>query len=180
MNNGLTLFLFFIIISCNILRLYVFIYSCYGPPFPKGAWPLLHKLSYIYNIRKESNRKNSCIFDHKKIQYTNKIVFSQTPLRSSGLMSQNVLAGMSERRKRFFSTITSVCRSKDKFLHDSNLPQDNHTELNTEDLKALHHVYIKELYKDREAPVKPFDRDLILATCHNCLDKEKRSEFLKE
>jgi hypothetical protein len=95
-------------------------------------------------------------------------------------MSQNVLAGMSERRKRFFSTITSVCRSKDKFLHDSNLPQDNHTELNTEDLKALHHVYIKELYKDREAPVKPFDRDLILATCHNCLDKEKRSEFLKE
>jgi hypothetical protein len=91
---------------------------------PSG--PLFHKLSYIYNIRKESNRK---------IQYTNKIVFSQTPLRSSGLMSQNVLAGMSERRKRFFSTITSVCRSKDKFLHDSNLP--HHTELNTEDLKAL-------------------------------------------
>ena len=36
-------------------------------------------------------------------------------------MSQNVLAGMSERIKRLFSTITSVCRSKDKFLHDSNL-----------------------------------------------------------
>ena len=47
--------------------------------------------------------------------------------------------------------------------------KENHTELNTEDLKALHHVAvrIKELYKDREAPVKPFYRDLILATCHN-------------
>lgn len=55
-------------------------------------------------------------------------------------MSQNVLAGMSERIKRLFSTITSVCRSKDKFLHDSNLrsspsggAKENHTELNTED-----------------------------------------------
>jgi hypothetical protein len=52
--------------------------------------------------------------------------------------------------------------------------------LSYEDLKALHSVYIRELYKDREAPVKPFDHDLILATCFHCLDKEKRSEFLKE
>lgn len=54
---------YFIRISCNILRLYVFIYSCY-------CFPLFHKLSYIYNIRKESNRKNSCIFDHKKKKYS--------------------------------------------------------------------------------------------------------------
>lgn len=50
----------------------------------------------------------------------------------------------------------------------------------TEDLQALHSIYIRELYKDREAPVIPFDRDLILATCHHCLDKNKKSEFLKE
>lgn len=49
-----------------------------------------------------------------------------------------------------------------------------------EDLQALHSIYIRELYKDREAPVIPFDRDLILATCHHCLDKNKKSEFLKE
>jgi hypothetical protein len=50
----------------------------------------------------------------------------------------------------------------------------------TKDLQALHSIYIRELYKDREAPVIPFDRDLILATCHHCLDKNKKSEFLKE
>lgn len=51
---------------------------------------------------------------------------------------------------------------------------------NTEDLQDLHAGYIRELYKDREAPVIPFDRDLILATCYDCLDKNKKSEFLKE
>uniref|UniRef100_UPI002000D988 hypothetical protein n=1 Tax=Exserohilum turcicum TaxID=93612 RepID=UPI002000D988 len=50
----------------------------------------------------------------------------------------------------------------------------------TKDLQGLHSIYIRELYKDREAPVIPFDRDLILATCHHCLDKNKKSEFLKE
>lgn len=45
----------------------------------------------------------------------------------------------------------------------------------TKDLQALHSIYIRELYKDREAPVIPFDRDLILATCHHCLDKNKKS-----
>lgn len=51
---------------------------------------------------------------------------------------------------------------------------------NIEDVQALHSTYVRELYKDREAPVIPFDRDLILATCYHCLDKNKRSEFLKE
>lgn len=63
---------------------------------------------------------------------------------------------------------------------DEDEPPLSHCLLSSEDLKALHSVYIRELYKDREAPVKPFDRDLILATCFHCLDKEKRSEFLKE
>ena len=39
---------------------------------------------------------------------------------------------------------------------NSNLPQDNSTELlSSDDLKALHFVFIRELYKDRKAPVKP-------------------------
>lgn len=48
------------------------------------------------------------------------------------------------------------------------------------DIKSLHQSFIKELYKDRNAPVKPFDREPILATCYNCLDKTIRSEFLKQ
>jgi hypothetical protein len=58
---------------------------------------------------------------------------------------------------------------------NSNLPQDNSTELlSYDDLKALHFVFIRELYKDRKAPVKPFDDNLILATCSNYLDKSLR------
>jgi hypothetical protein len=46
-------------------------------------------------------------------------------------------------------------------------------------IKSLHYSFIKELYKDRNAPVKPFDRESILDTCYNCLDKSIKSEFLK-
>ena len=56
----------------------------------------------------------------------------------------------------------------------------NNTESKPDDLKALHSLYIKELYKDRKAPVVPFNRNLILATCSHCLDEKKRSEFLKQ
>jgi len=51
--------------------------------------------------------------------------------------------------------------------------------LSSEDLRALHYVYIKELYRDRNAPVKAFN-DLVLDTCYDFLDKEKRIEFLKK
>ena len=46
-------------------------------------------------------------------------------------------------------------------------------------IKSLHSSFIKELYKDRNASVKPFDREFILDTCYNCLDKSIKSEFLK-
>jgi hypothetical protein len=49
-----------------------------------------------------------------------------------------------------------------------------------EELKALHLLYIKELYRDRQAPVVPFDRNLILTTCFNCLDSKVKAEFLKQ
>jgi hypothetical protein len=47
-------------------------------------------------------------------------------------------------------------------------------------IKSLHSSFIKELYKDRKAPVIPFNRESIFATCYNCLDKTIRSEFLKQ
>ena len=52
--------------------------------------------------------------------------------------------------------------------------------LSNEDIKSLHQSFIKELYKDRNAPVIPFNKESILATCYNCLDKTIRSEFLKQ
>lgn len=48
------------------------------------------------------------------------------------------------------------------------------------ELKASHLLYIKELYKDREAPVVPFDCNLILGTCSQCLDLKVKTKFLKE
>ena len=46
-------------------------------------------------------------------------------------------------------------------------------------LKSQHFLHIKNLYKDRIALVKPFDRKPI-ATCTDYLDKAIKSKFLKE
>jgi hypothetical protein len=46
-------------------------------------------------------------------------------------------------------------------------------------IKSLHDSLIKELYKDRSAPVIPFDRNLILDTLYYCYDKDIKYEFLK-
>ena len=47
-------------------------------------------------------------------------------------------------------------------------------------IKSLHSPFIKELYKDRKAPVIPFNEKSVLTTCYNILDKTIRSELLKE
>lgn len=52
--------------------------------------------------------------------------------------------------------------------------------LSLEDLKDSHLPFIKELYKDRKAPVIPFDRNLIKATCSHCLNPKAKAEFLKQ
>lgn len=52
-------------------------------------------------------------------------------------------------------------------------------ELNVEDLKALHSLYIKDLFKDRIAPIVPFNYNLILDS-FNLSDIKEKSEFLKK
>ena len=64
--------------------------------------------------------------------------------------------------KRYYST-----------SNDSNSKGKN---LSIEELKSLHHIYIKDLYKDRNATVKPFE-DKVLATCE---DINNKSEFIKK
>ena len=49
-----------------------------------------------------------------------------------------------------------------------------------DEIKALHTLYIKDLYKDRIAPVIPFDTDLILDSCNNFSNVKERTEFLKK
>lgn len=62
--------------------------------------------------------------------------------------------------KRFYSTDLS---NKDK-------------KLSIEELKSLHHIYIRDLYKDRNAIVKPF-KDKVLDTCE---DINNKAEFIKK
>jgi len=51
----------------------------------------------------------------------------------------------------------TTTRPLDNSNSDSNLLQNNNnTKLLSSDLKALHSIFIRELYKDRKAPVKPF------------------------
>jgi hypothetical protein len=65
--------------------------------------------------------------------------------------------------KRYYSTSNNSTSNKGK-------------NLSIEELKSLHHIYIKDLYKDRNAIVKPF-QDKVLATCENINNK---SEFIKK
>lgn len=84
-------------------------------------------------------------------------------------------------KKQYFSTISdrplAGIRSKADPNNNRDLPE--RELLSSIDLRALHYIYIKELYRDRNAPVKAFT-DLVLDTCYDFLDKEKRIEFLKK
>ena len=52
--------------------------------------------------------------------------------------------------------------------------------LNIEELKSLHQIYINDLYKNRNAIVKPFE-DKVLATCNDinnkCLKLKHKSDI---
>jgi hypothetical protein len=93
--------------------------------------------------------------------------------------------GNSDRKlKRFYSTKKSSFVADDDLLNDDefNLDQDNieNKDLDIEeDLNALHSLYIKDLFKDRIAPVVPFDSNLILVSC-NLSDTKEKSELLKQ
>ena len=85
--------------------------------------------------------------------------------------------------KRFYSiksNSSGYLLSNDEFnLYKENLDNSNKYFNFEEDLRALHSLYIKDLFKDRIAPVIPFDSNLILAS-FNLSDIKERSEFLKE
>ncbi len=122
---------------------------------------------------------------------------------SIGYSYYNVNKGVSYRLNKFnsklaykninFSVYTRRFFSKTAFLYESKstLPAPQPSSLFRErrvknidieldkDLQIMHSLYIKDLFKDRVAPVIPFDSNLILAIC-NLGNEEERSTFLKE
>lgn len=83
--------------------------------------------------------------------------------------------------KRNFSTNTvSIIRSEGSLDSSLDFPKKNNAYLLSDEDKALHSMCIKDLYKDREASLQPFHRDLLIATCCDILDDKKKSAFLKE
>jgi hypothetical protein len=64
-----------------------------------------------------------------------------------------------------------------EYLYNTNKPD---VDVLKSDIKSLHSSYIRELYKDRNAPVIPFHKESLLATCTKFSDKKMRVKFLKE
>ena len=101
----------------------------------------------IWNIEVFQDYGLLCVF----LQSRNRI--------SSAQMSPRVKVKLFVRKRQSITTT----RPLDNYNSDTNLPQNSNTKLLSSDLKALHPI--RELYKDRKAPEKPFDNNLILATC---------------
>lgn len=104
-----------------------------------------------------------------------RLVFSSPRLTTYTIYTNNSLYCRSnyfnkhdKRGKRLYSTgIPNKYNITGKRYYSSGLP---------EELKSLHSMYIKDLYKDRYANVKSFE-DNILATCE---DVNNKSEFVKK
>ena len=99
------------------------------------------------------------------------------------LRSNPINDSFNDKFKCFYSTKSNY--SEDTLYNEelglNKQAMDNsNKDLNTEeDLKALHSLYIKDLFKDRIAAAVPFDSNLTLAS-FNISDIKERSEFLKE
>jgi hypothetical protein len=76
--------------------------------------------------------------------------------------------------KTYYSTgIPNKYNTTGKRYYTTGIPNKSQS---IEELKPLHYMYIKDLYKDRNANVKPFE-DKVLATCE---DINNKSEFIKK
>lgn len=76
--------------------------------------------------------------------------------------------------KRYYSTgIPNKYNTLSRRYYSTNIPNEYQS---IEELKPLHSMYIKDIYKDRNANVKPFE-DKVLATCE---DMNNNSELKKK
>ena len=109
-------------------------------------------------------------------------VFSSLRLTTNTKYSNNSLHHRSINYPNKFSKIGKRCYSTgipNKYhalcrrYYSTDIPNEYKS---IEELKPLHDMYIKDLYKDRNANVKPFE-DKVLATCE---DINNKSEFIKK
>jgi hypothetical protein len=73
----------------------------------------------------------------------------------------------------YYTGIPNKYNTTGKTYYSTGIPNKSQS---IEELKPLHYMYIKDLYKDRNANVKPFE-DKVLATCE---DINNKSEFIKK
>ncbi len=120
------------------------------------------------------------LYRNKSNNQANVSAFSSIKFSNSNLscFNNSFKYSCNNKFKRFYSNKASSLKESEFSLQQES-PENSNQELNLEDLKALHSLYIKDLYKDRLAPVVPFDSNLILASC-NLSDVKDKSEFLKE
>lgn len=113
------------------------------------------------------------------------IVSSLRPIRLSS--TKFIIYSIGGDAKSLFVRNCSLC-SNGAFKHSystkakSTFAEDSKREFSylPDEIKALHTLYIKDLYKDRIAPVIPFDTDLRLDSCYNFSDIKERTGFLKK
>lgn len=85
--------------------------------------------------------------------------------------------------RRLFHTFPQRCKNYTSEEVASNVPSQDSFSINNDissDLITLHYQFIKDLYKDRNAPVVPFDLNLVIASCLNFTDNILKDKFLKE
>lgn len=134
---------------------------------------LLNKvLSFISHTNKSSNNTRNI-----------RSKLSEVKLNTSIFAYISDSLSYNNKFKRFYSTksnYSGYLLSNAEFNLDKENLDNSNKEFNfEEDLKALHSLYIKDLFKDRIAPVIPFDSNLILAS-FNLSEIKERPEFLKE
>lgn len=138
-------------------------------------------ITKIYQNKTPTNKYSTIIkeYSQKKPYLRNKMLSKKSDPHKLKFVNKSF--------KRFYSTNSVYPLKNVEFKFDPYLLEpssdenidNSHKDLNVEDLKALHSLFTKDLFKDRIAPVVPFDSNLILVSC-NLSDDNERSKFLKE
>ena len=132
--------------------------------------------SFVLHTNKSSNKAINNISKLPSVNF-NTSKFAGYPFNAS--------INCNNKFKRFYSFDSKTNCSEyplnnDEFSLDKESTGNSNKDFNIEeDLKSLHSLYIKDLLKDRIAPVIPFDSNLIIAY-FNISDIKEKSEFLKE
>lgn len=149
--------------------------------FTTSAWNLIKIIIFFFSLIYLNNTSIDLII-LINIIYIYLILFINPVYSPLGLTTHQKLSNNSlQYRSNIYSSknnkITpTTLRVDSKRYYSTGISNKENKDLSIEELKSLHHIYIKDLYKDRNAIVKPFE-DKVLATCE---DINNKSEFIKK